>query len=52
MNNFEETWIYNLIGKNSNFYKQFIDDTVIIWNGTQEQLNEFIKQINASHNKV
>ena len=49
MNNFEETWIYKLIGKNSNFYKRFIDDIFILWNGTPEQLREFIEQINTLH---
>ena len=49
MNNFEETWIYRLTGKKSYFYKRFIDDIFILWNGTREQLNEFIKQINTLH---
>ena len=49
MNNFEETWIYKLIGKNSNFYKRFIDDIFILWNGTREQLKEFTEQINMLH---
>ena len=49
MNNFEETWIYKLIRKNSNFYKRFIDDIFILWNGTREQLKEFIEQINTVH---
>ena len=38
-----------MIGKNSNFYKRFIDDIFILWNGTREQLKKFIEQINALH---
>ena len=52
MNNLKETWIYKLIGENSNFYKRFIGDIFILWNGTQEQLKEFIEQINALHPRI
>ena len=52
MNYFEETHIYNIIGSNSNFYKRFIDDIFLLWNGTLEQLKEFISKINTVHTTI
>ena len=49
MTNFEETHIYNKIGGKNIFYKRFIDDIFMVWNGTVEQLKQFIKNINTIH---
>jgi hypothetical protein len=31
------------------YYKQFIDDTLVIWAGSQEQLEAFLTKINKLH---
>ena len=49
MNNFEETYIYNLIRDKCTFYKRFIDDIFILWNGTPDELKNFIAELNLLH---
>ena len=49
MSHFEETYIYDLIRNKCNFYKRFIDDIFIIWNGTHDELKAFVEQLNKLH---
>ena len=49
MGDFEEKWIYKLIGKHSNFYTRFIDDIFLLWTGTLDELKDFIKKLNNVH---
>jgi hypothetical protein len=34
------------------FYKRYIDDILVIWTGTEEQLKEFITKINLLHHSI
>ena len=52
MNHFEETYIYDLIKYKCNFYKRFIDDIFLIWNGTLDELKAFIEQLNKLHSTI
>ena len=49
MNHFEETYIYPLLTKKCNFYKRYINDIFLLWQGTLEELQLFINQINKLH---
>ena len=49
MNHFEETYIYPLLTTKCNFYKRYIDDIFLLWQGTLEELKLFILQINRLH---
>ena len=49
MSHFEETHIYNLIQRNCPFYKRFIDDIFLLWNGTLDELTTFLEEINRLH---
>ena len=49
MNHFEEYYIYNLINKKCSFYKRFIDDIFILWNGTLNDLKTCVHQLNTLH---
>ena len=49
MSHFEETYIYPIMNNNIDFYKRFIDDIFLLWNGTLEQLNEFLNKLNTLH---
>ena len=49
MNHFEEYYIYNRINKKCSFYKRFIDDIFILWNGTLDDLKTFVHQLNTLH---
>ena len=49
MSNFEETHIYELIKDKCPFYKRFIDDIFLLWNGTQAELEVILEQLNQIH---
>ena len=49
MSHFEETHIYNLIQRNCPFYRRFIDDIFLLWNGTLDELTTFLEEINRLH---
>ena len=49
MSHFEETYMYPLLTTKCNFYKGFTDDIFLLWQGTLEELEVFIKQINKLH---
>ena len=49
MNNFEETYIYSLLTTKCNFNKRYIDNIFLLWQGTLEVLEVFIKQISKLH---
>ena len=46
MSHFEQTHIYNLIQRNCPYYKRFIDDIFLLWNGTLDELTTFLEEIN------
>ena len=52
MGNFEEKWIYQLLDNNTKFYKRFIDDIFLVWNGTLDELKIFINKINDLHSTI
>ena len=43
MNHFDETYIYPLLTTKCNFYKRYIDDIFLLWQGTLEELEVFTK---------
>ena len=49
MNHFEKTFLYNLISDKCNFYKRFIDDIFMLWQGTIQELQSFLQEINLLH---
>jgi hypothetical protein len=49
MSNFEESHIYELLGDKCPFYKRFIDDIFLLWNGTQAELETILKKLNDIH---
>ena len=46
---FEESYIDNLTKNKAIFSKRFIDDIFTLWNGTLDQLKEFLTTINTLH---
>ena len=44
--------IYNLLTNKCSFYKQFIDDIFLLWNGTLEELEVFLEQLNQIHPSI
>ena len=52
MNNFEENHIYDLLTDKCPFYKRFIDDIFLLWNGTLEELEIFLEQLNQLHPSI
>ena len=46
---FEEKHIYPFINQCSTIYLHFIDDIFMIWKGSKEQLDNFIKDLNEKH---
>ena len=49
MSNFEESHIYELLGDKCRFYKRFIDDIFLLWNGTQTELETILEKLNTIH---
>ena len=49
MSHFEETHIYELIRGFCPFYKRFIDDIFLLWNGSLDELNKIIEDLNTLH---
>ena len=49
MSHFEEIHIYDLIRNHCPFYKRFIDDIFLLWNGTLDELELFISTLNNAH---
>ena len=49
---FEEKFIYPLVNNITRLYLRFIDDILIIWTGTLEQLLEFKQRINKVHPSI
>ena len=49
LSNFEETNIYELLMNKCPFYKRFIDDIFLLWNGTLDELEKLIEQLNELH---
>ena len=49
MSYFEETYIYHLLTNKCPFYKRFIDDIFLLWNGTLDELEKFLEQLNKLH---
>jgi hypothetical protein len=49
MSHFEENYIYNLMNNKTYFYKRFIDDIFLLWNGTLDELKTCLKKLNELH---
>ena len=49
---FEEKFIYPLVNNITRLYLRFVDDILIIWTGTLEQLLEFKQRINKVHPSI
>lgn len=48
MNRWKEEQIYSIERPNLKSYRSYIDDIVIIWQGTEELLQEFFDEINQN----
>ena len=46
---FEKNFIYLWIQTFSHFYCRFIDDILLLWNGRETQLLDFITRLNSRH---
>lgn len=49
MSYFEDTYIYKLLMNKCPFYKRFIDDIFLLWNGTLHELKVFLEELNQLH---
>ena len=52
MAHFEETYIYPRIQGKSLLYLRYIDDVLVIWKATRQELDDFIEEINSVHNTI
>ena len=52
MGKFEETHIYPKIRDKTRIFLRYIDDLFFIWKGTENELNEFFKEINKVHQTI
>ena len=52
MGHFEFSNIYPLIQDKSIKYLRYIDDIFLLWTGTEQQLKQFIEQINNLHHSI
>ena len=52
MANFEETYIYPRINGKCPLYLRYIDDIFLIWQGSLQELQDLIKEINSVHNTI
>ena len=52
MGSFESINIYPLIRGKCKFYTRYIDDIFMIWNGTEDELDHFVKAINNVHQTI
>ena len=52
MSRFEERFIYPRINDKCPLYLRYIDDIFIIWQGTIDELQKFIKEINSIHKTI
>ena len=52
MGNFEETYIYPRILANCLFYCRLIDDIFLIYDLQESNFNEFIKDLNTTHDSI
>lgn len=48
MNMWEEEQVFSINRPNLKLYRRYIDDNVIIWNGTEETLQQFFDEINQN----
>ena len=49
MSHFEDVHIYQLLANHCPFYKRFIDDIFLLWNGSEDELKAFLEQLNQLH---
>ena len=49
---FEEKFIFPLLTNISDFYLHFIDNILLIWNGTKTEFDSFLKKINEYHPSI
>ena len=52
MAKFEQQYIYPFIKDMTSLYLRYIDDIFIIWKGTKEELQSFIKDLNTKHRTI
>ena len=48
LNHWEEEQIYSVERKNLRLYRRYIDDTIIVWRGSEEELQSFFDEINQN----
>lgn len=50
----EERYIYanNIFSNNILFYKRYIDDCLLVWQGSEQLLNSFLLYMNCLHNTI
>lgn len=49
LNRWEEEQIYSVQRENLKMYRRYIEDIVIIWRGTEEELHFFFRQNKQKH---
>ena len=52
MDHFDRKYIYPLIEEKSLTYFRYIDDIFLIWTGTKNELNQFLKDLNKKHTSI
>lgn len=52
MAQWEESVIYSNTPVELTFYKRYIDDVLLVWNGTKDSLEEFLTQLNINDKNI
>ena len=52
MGEFEEKYIYPIIGKNCLYYGRYIDDIVLIYKGSEQEFETFAEKLNTKHPSI
>lgn len=52
MAQWEETSVYENIPAELSLYKRYIDDLIIIWNGSREALENFLNKLNTNEKNI
>ena len=52
MEDFQQKYIYPFTGGKSSKYFRYINDIFLIWAGTKNELNHFLKDLNKKHSSI